>query len=245
MYFSVIIISVDNKLCPTVKVFGIPLDNRDSCKMKWLIRLKDALWNFVQAPSSFLPAHCWCFESHLWTLSISFKVNVAYVVGRIVFETERRAAPFNTSQGVASYSRNLFPGFISTSCRAQFLNPFLFLFQVFSSVRDFFFPIRLVDCCWLSLSLSLRHLVAEAQLFCLSLSQRHRDTAGLIGNNPSAVITVVQHSFFLWNSKEYLLAICYCVWWCWNLLVFRITGKLYVCSTSARLKWYFFLPAQL
>lgn len=79
-----------------------------------------------------------------------------------VFETDKLTAPFNTRQQAAWYSANIFPGFVFSSRRAQFLNLCSFLFFFLCGPEERIFHYDGVDCCCLPLSSSPP--VAEAQL---------------------------------------------------------------------------------
>lgn len=115
------------------------------------------------------------------------------------------------TQQVSWYFKNLFFGFIFYSCRALFLNLFLLLLGFCGFC---FFPIwgpeeKKNSNKWLisAACVSLCHLLWQ-RLSCsvpLPQSHRHRDTAGLIGNNPSAVISVV-HCCFL--EKTLRVPVC-------------------------------------
>lgn len=142
--------------------------------------------------------------SFLWTpRTVSLVLLISWLH---VFETDKLTAPFNTRQRPAWYSANTFPGFVFSSRRAQFLNLYLFL--------GFFPPWSWGE----NFPLWWGWLLLLASLFVTSCS---RGSAGLIGNNPSAVMTMVQRSFS-GKSEEYLFAVlslvcvsirpCYSFW---------------------------------
>ena len=135
-------------------------------------------------------------------MECNFKANVVYVVGTCFSEREKLAAPFSTSQQLVGVSINVFLGFYFSS--APGLSFQIFLLR--SRGESFY-----------SIFSCLRHLLWQAQLFPHSpQSHRQRDTAGLIGNNPSAVTTVAYRSFSR-QSKRYLFAVLSPLEWTYSL----------------------------
>ena len=159
-------------------------------------------------------------------MECNFKANVVYVVGTCFSEREKLAAPFSTSQQLVWVSINVFLGFYFSS--APGLSFQIFLLRSWG--ENFY---NIFSC--------LRHLLWQAQLFPHSpQSHRQRDTAGLIGNNPSAVTTVAYRSFsgqskrylFYHRSSEHTAFQLLMVWKCCSIWVFRNTVKFFFCITT-------------